>query len=67
MTIRELAETVIQVVGFQGTMTFDTTRLDGTPQKLLDVSKMKTHGWQAKTTLQDGIAKAYQDFLTTQP
>ena len=67
VTIRELAETVIQVVGFQGTMTFDTTRLDGTPQKLLDVSKMKTHGWQAKTTLQDGIAKAYQDFLTTQP
>ena len=63
MTIRELAETVKQVVGFQGTITFDTSHPDGTPRKLLDVSSMKTLGWEAKTTLLDGITKAYEDFL----
>ena len=67
VTIQELAETVMQVVGFQGTLTFDTTRPDGTPRKLLDVTSMKALGWQAKTTLQNGIAKAYADFLTNQP
>ena len=64
VTIRELAETVIQVVGFEGTMIFDTSHPDGTPRKLLDVSRMQALGWQAKTALQDGIAKAYADFLS---
>jgi len=66
VTIRELAETVMHVVGFQDTLTFDTSRPDGTPRKLLDVSTLKALGWQAKTTLQDGIAKAYANFLTLQ-
>ena len=67
VTIRELAETVMDVVGFKGTLTFDTSRPDGTPRKLLDVSSMKALGWQSKTTLQNGIAKAYADFLTHKP
>ena len=67
VTIRELAETVIEIVGFKGTITFDTSRPDGTPRKLLNVSALKSLGWEAKTTLHDGIAKAYQDFLTIEP
>ncbi|MEI8187280.1 MAG: GDP-L-fucose synthase [Chlorobiaceae bacterium] len=63
VTIHELAETVMNVVGFKGTLTFDTSRPDGTPRKLLDVSSMKALGWQSQTTLQDGITKAYRDFL----
>ncbi len=63
VTIRELAETVKQVVGFEGTINFDTSHPDGTPRKLLDVSRMKALGWEAKTTLRDGIARAYRDFL----
>ena len=66
VTIRELAETVMDVVGFQGTLAFDTTRPDGTPRKLLDVTTMKSLGWQAKTPLHEGIAKAYANFLTLQ-
>lgn len=62
VTIAELAETVMRTVGFTGTIEFDASKPDGTPRKLLDVSRMRALGWKAKTSLQDGIAKAYQDF-----
>lgn len=63
VTIRELAETVMDVVGFRGKIVFDSTKPDGTPRKLLDVSRMAHLGWQAKTPLRDGIARAYAAFL----
>ena len=63
VTIRELAETVVKVIGFEGDLTFDTSKPDGTPRKLMDVSRLRGLGWQAKTSLEDGIALAYQDFL----
>jgi len=63
VTIRELAETVMSVIGFTGRIEFDATKPDGTPRKLLDVSRMRDIGWQARIPLRDGIALAYQDFL----
>lgn len=63
VTIRELAETVRDVVGFKGDLVFDTSKPDGTPRKLLDVSKLKSMGWAPKVTLRKGIELAYQDFL----
>ena len=63
VTIRELAQTVARVVGFSGELVFDTSKPDGTPRKLLDVSRLKGLGWSARTALADGIALAYQDFL----
>lgn len=63
VTIRELAETVMSVVGFKGEIAFDANKPDGTPRKLLDVERMRNLGWQAKTSLGDGIANAYKDFL----
>jgi GDP-L-fucose synthase len=63
LSIRELAETVMSVVGFSGNIVFDATKPDGTPRKLLDVSRLRDLGWQARTTLREGIALAYQDFL----
>lgn len=67
VTIRELAETVVKVVGFQGELSFDTSKPDGTPRKLMDVSRLRNLGWQARTRLEDGIALAYQDFLARHP
>lgn len=64
VTIRELAETVMSVVGFKGEIVFDASKPDGTPRKLLNVDRMRNLGWQAKTSLRDGVAKAYADFLT---
>ena len=63
VTIRELAETVVKVVGFAGNLTFDSTKPDGTPRKLMDVSRLNGLGWKARTALEDGIALAYADFL----
>lgn len=63
VTIRELAEMVQGVVGFQGRLVFDTTKPDGTPRKMLDVSQLRQWGWAPVMGLQDGIARAYQDFL----
>ena len=60
VTIRELAETVMEVVGFQGRITFDATKPDGTPRKLLDVSRLAGLGWKARTGLRDGIRLAYE-------
>ena len=65
VTIRELAEIVMDVIGFHGKIIFDSSRPDGTPRKLLDVSRMRQLGWQAKTPLREGIAKAYSDYLGT--
>lgn len=63
ITIRELAELVAEVVGFGGRLTFDSSKPDGTPRKLLDVSRLQALGWQAKTGFREGIAMAYADYL----
>ncbi len=65
-SIRELAEIVGEVVGFKGDLRFDRTKPDGTPLKLLDVSKLTALGWQADTPLAEGIKKAYQWYLDQQ-
>jgi GDP-L-fucose synthase len=59
-TIRELAELICDVVDFKGTLTFDTSKPDGTPQKLLDVTRLGELGWQSTIDLEDGIQKTYQ-------
>ena len=64
LTIAEFARLVALVVGYRGRLVFDTSRPDGAPQKLLDVSKLTNLGWRARTSLQEGIALAYTDFLT---
>ena len=64
ISIKELAELIKEVTNYQGNIVFDTTKPDGTPRKLLDVSKIHTLGWHHKTALKGGIEKAYQDFLT---
>ncbi len=66
VTIRELAETVKQIVGFDGALVFDTSKPDGTPRKLMDVSLLARLGWRARTGLREGIALAYADFLSRQ-
>ena len=63
VTIGELAALVMETVGFDGKIVFDTSRQDGTPRKLLNVSRLNTIGWHAPTTLQAGLVKAYADFL----
>ena len=63
VTIKELAETVKDVVGYEGNLTFDTSKPDGTPRKLLDVSKLESLGWKYHTELKEGIKLAYEDFL----
>jgi GDP-L-fucose synthase len=59
VTIRELAEVVMQVVGFAGAIKFDASKPDGTPRKLLDVSRLSALGWSARTGLREGIQRAY--------
>jgi GDP-L-fucose synthase len=63
LTVRELAELVADVVGFRGALQWDTAKRDGTPRKLLDVSRLAGLGWQSKGDLREGIAHAYKDFL----
>ncbi|TLF45911.1 GDP-L-fucose synthase [Halomonas urmiana] len=65
-TIRELAATVKRVTGFQGELTFDASKPDGTPRKLMDVSRLEALGWQASITLEDGLQDAYRWFLEHQ-
>ena len=62
LTIRELAETIKDVVGFQGVIEFDASKPDGTPRKLLDVGRVNTLGWRAPTVFRDGLIKADEDF-----
>jgi GDP-L-fucose synthase len=63
MTIAEFARLVADIVGYRGRLVFDTSRPDGAPQKLLDVSKLARLGWRAKISLREGVAAAYSDFL----
>ncbi len=63
LTIRELAETVKAVTGYAGEIVFDATKPDGTPRKLLGVSRLTGLGWRAKTALKQGLDRAYADFL----
>ena len=63
LTIKELTEKVARIVGYEGKIMWDTTRPNGTPRKLLDVSKAKALGWEAKVELDEGIRLAYEDFL----
>ncbi len=64
ITIKALAELVAQIVGYKGKIAWDTSKPNGTPRKLLDVSKAAALGWRYKTELADGIRKAYEDFLS---
>ncbi len=63
VTIRELALLIQKVIGFRGQIVFDTSKLDGMPRKLLDVSKINSLGWKAKTDLEDGLKSFYNWFL----
>ena len=63
LTIRELAELVMQTVGFEGKLVFDTSKPDGTPQKLMETSRLSALGWQPKIKLQDGIQRTYKELL----
>ena len=63
LTIKALTELVAKVVGYEGRIEWDTTRPNGTPRKLLDVSKAEALGWKYKTELEEGIKLAYKDFL----
>lgn len=65
-TIREMAETMAQVVGFKGEVVFDSTKPDGTPRKLMDVSRLANLGWQYQISLEAGLQKTYQWFLNNQ-
>jgi len=65
-TIREMAETMAQVVGFNGTVVFDATKPDGTPRKLMDVSRLEKLGWRYHITLRQGLQMTYQWFLEHQ-
>jgi GDP-L-fucose synthase len=65
-TIRELAETVARVTGFKARLVFDATKPDGTPRKLMDVSRLAALGWQASIGLEDGLRDAYRWFLDNQ-
>lgn len=70
ITIRELAETIARVIGFQGKITFDPSKPDGTPRKLMDSTRLNALGWQAQVGLEAGLKKSYEDFLknyATQP
>jgi GDP-L-fucose synthase len=66
VTIRELAELIAKVVGYQGRMRFDPAKPDGTPRKLLDVSKLTRMGWTATTPLEEGLRRSYRWFLDHQ-
>jgi len=63
LTIRELAETVAAVVGYEGRFVCDTSKPDGTMRKVMDVSRLRGLGWQARTTLSEGVARTYGDFV----
>ena len=64
LTIKQLTELVAKVVGYEGDIEWDATKPNGTPRKLLDVSKATALGWRYKTELEDGIRLAYDDFLS---
>jgi GDP-L-fucose synthase len=63
VTIKALAQTISEVVGYQGSIGFDTSKPDGTARKLMDSGRLNSLGWQAQVNLKDGLTKAYQDYL----
>lgn len=63
-TIKELTELVAEITGFTGRITWDATKPDGTPRKLMDVSRLTTLGWKAKTPLRDGLQRTYASYRT---
>ncbi|NMB81999.1 MAG: NAD-dependent epimerase/dehydratase family protein, partial [Ignavibacteria bacterium] len=63
LTIKELAELIKEIVGYKGEIIYDTTKPDGTPRKLMDVTRINVVGWKYKTSLEKGIEKAYKWFL----
>jgi GDP-L-fucose synthase len=65
-TIRELAETIARVTGFKGELVFDSSKPDGAPRKLMDVSRLESLGWKASMSLEEGLKHAYQWFLDNQ-
>ena len=65
LTIRNLAETIQRVVGYEGALRFDASKPDGTPRKLVDVSKINSLGWRHTVELEDGIRRTYQWYLST--
>ncbi len=67
LSIAELARTVARVIGFHGSLRFDTSKPDGTPRKFLDSARINALGWRARTRFDEGIAAAYQDFLRRVP
>jgi GDP-L-fucose synthase len=64
ISIKDLANLVKRITGFNGELEFDTSKPDGTPKKLMDASKLHSTGWKHKVELEDGIAMAYEDFLS---
>jgi GDP-L-fucose synthase len=64
LSIRDLATMIRDIVGYQGRISFDTSKPDGTPRKLMDVGRLQSLGWRAKIGLREGLALAYADFLT---
>ena len=66
ISIRELAEAIAATVGYTGRLQFDTSRPDGAPRKLVDVTRLRGLGWKARTTLSDGLKRAYADFVAGQ-
>ncbi|MGZ9675071.1 GDP-L-fucose synthase family protein [Flavobacterium sp. GNP001] len=66
LSIKDLAETIKRIVGYTGTITWDASKPDGTPRKLMDVSKMKEMGWKAQVDLETGIQKTYEWYLDNQ-
>ena len=63
ITIKELAETIAEVIGYKGTIEYDTTKPDGTPRKLMDSTRLRTLGWKPKIGLKEGLKSAYADFM----
>ena len=66
LSIKELALLIKDIIGFNGPLVFDETKPDGTPRKLMDVSKVHSKGWKHSVELKQGIQLAYQDFLQNQ-
>ena len=64
VSISEAAQTIAQVVGYTGAVTFDATKPDGTPRKRMDSSRLESLGWKAQVPLLQGLTQAYQDFLS---
>jgi GDP-L-fucose synthase len=65
VSIKELSEMIATIVGFEGTIVWDSDKPDGTPRKLMDVGRIESFGWKHKIELRDGIASVYEDYKTT--